>query len=95
VPIFIFNLLVGDFLSELIDFLLLSVKVLLHLGFVVELGNIDLFFQVLNVSLELITLLLFDKDFLRWDDLVVEFLVFAMGILVANVEDAENTILTG
>ena len=94
-PILIFNLLVGDFLGELIDFLLLSVKILLHLGFVVELGNIDLFLQVLNVSLELITLLLFDKDFLRWDDLVVKFLVFAMGILVANVEDAENTILTG
>lgn len=94
-PILIFNLLVGDFLGELIDFLLLSVKILLHLGFVVELGNIDLFLQVLNVSLELITLLLFDKDFLRWDDLVVEFLVLAMGILVADVEDAENTILTG
>lgn len=92
--ILILDLFVGNFLGQLIDLLLLSIKLLLDTSFLVLLFNFDLILQMLNVSLEFVTLLLLDEDFLRWNDLVAEFFVFSVWILIMDVEDAENTILT-
>lgn len=92
--ILILDLFVGNFLGQLIDLLLLSIKLLLDTSFLVLLFNFDLILQMLNVSLEFVTLLLLDEDFLRWNDLVAKFFVFSVWILIMDVEDAENTILT-
>lgn len=94
VSVVVFDLLVIDFLSEFSNFLVLSIKFSLDSGFLVLLDDFNLVFEMLDVSLEFISLLLFDQDFFGWNDLVAEFFILLVWIFIRNLESTEDTILT-
>jgi len=89
----VLNQLVVNFLGEVRDLFVLSVKVLLLRSFLLLLFDLNLIFEVLDVRLVLVTFLLFDQDLIGLDNLG-DGLVLLNGVFVNNLEDAEHTILS-
>lgn len=59
----IFNFFILNLLCKFIDFLLFAIKFLLNGSFLILLGNLNLVFEMFNISGELVSLLLFNQDF--------------------------------
>mmetsp|Transcript_4420 Transcript_4420/g.6465 ORF Transcript_4420/g.6465 Transcript_4420/m.6465 type:complete len:341 (+) Transcript_4420:1506-2528(+) len=94
IAVLVLDLLVLNLSHQLSNLLVLAVKFLLGGSLLVLLGDLDLVLQVLDVRLELVALLLLNQDLVRLNNLAV-LLVLLLGILVGDLEDSEDTILSG
>ena len=94
ISVVVLNFLIVNFRSQLRYFFVFSIKLSLDSGLFILLDDLNLVLEMLNVSLELVSLLFLNQNFFRWNDLVAEFFVLLIWIFIADAESSKHTILT-
>lgn len=70
IPIVVLDLLIVNFRGQLSNFLVFSVELSLNGGLLVLLFDLNFVLEILDIGLELVSLLLLDQDLLRGLNLV-------------------------